>query len=72
LNDTQDQGGCYTQLSKKPLLVVGDTAEGVKKSDIDFINKLFLAYHTGPKQSIGLRKGSQSFKITPNALDLML
>ena len=44
----------------------------MEKIDIDFINELFLAYHTGLKQSIGSRKGSQSFEITPNALDLML
>ena len=48
------------------------TAEGAEKIDIDFINELFPAYHTGLKQSIGPREGPQSFEITPNALNLML
>ena len=44
----------------------------MEKIDIDFINELFSAYHTGLKQSIGPREGSQGLEITPNALDLML
>jgi hypothetical protein len=44
----------------------------VEKIDIDFINELFSAYHTGLKQSIGPREGPQGFDITPKALDLML